>query len=134
MTWTPCLEDTDQINNSGGQLILLARDEFLKRFPDEAILRSLHDSHGVIGFEGYYKILCAKKYVYGSIVSCHEFLVRRAIEQQKGILMYILKANKFYLFNPSKIMECGIRNTRGHHSMINFEIKRGINAETQQKE
>lgn len=129
MTQLDNLQDVDSIH-ADGRILEHARMEFLKRFPDEEILRSLRDNHGLIGYESYYRVLCARKYIYGSIVSCHEDLIRRAIEQEKGLLMYILKCNKFYLFNPSKIMIGGVRNIRGGSCMINFEIKRGINAET----
>jgi len=128
------LENVSEIRCFHGLVLEHARDEFLSRFPDETVLRPLRDRQGIVGYEAYYRILCAKKYIYGSIVSCHEMLVRRAIEQEKWLLMYILKNNKFYLFNPSRIMESGVRNFRGGERMINFEIKRGVNAETGQKD
>lgn len=134
MAWQADLSDVTEIKNSAGIILERARNEFSQRIRDDDVIKGIHDIHGLIAYETYYRLLCAKKYVYGNIVSCHEYLVRRAIEQEKGVLMYISETDKFYLFSPSWIMSNGTRNERGGVPMINFNIKGGINAETGQKE
>lgn len=122
------IEDTKTIKNSGGELILKALNEAKERLKQVVVSR-LTDTHGVIGYETNKVILCAKKYIFGNIVSCHKGLLKKAIDTDKKLLMYIEKANKFYAFDPNTCLKNGVENKRGANIMVNFKIREGYNYE-----
>jgi hypothetical protein len=123
--WIPNTGNSEKLKNSGGALIHKAKEEFMKR-SGLRLITALSDSIGVMGyvFPGY--ILCAKEYVYGWVVSCHESLVMSAAEHDLKVIMYIHKVDKFYVFRPEDIKIKGTINQRLGINMINFDIRLGV--------
>lgn len=126
--WTPDLDDKKGVKKGIGTWITKARDEYKKRFRDYP-LKALRDSIGIFAYVYSDKILVAKKYVYGNIVSAHKKAVERAYQQKKDFVMYIVESNSFYKFDTEKIIQKGRLNKRNGIEMLNFNITLGMNIE-----
>jgi len=121
--WKPNLSNTIRID-APGSLLQLAAEKFAVRY-NEYIIKPIKDAHGQIAYLTANCVLCAKSYIFGSIVSCHEALCDLAIELNKELVMYIDKNNAFYQFDPFEVLLEGQINQRGGFNMINFSIKLG---------
>ena len=89
------------------------------------ILNKIYDKSGLIGYEIGQHVVVAKTYSYGWIVSAHKKIVELAQKKRKGLVMYIDKSNRFYMFNPKDVLKYGKINYRGDNVMINFDINMG---------
>lgn len=130
--WIPRIIDVPDITHSSGALIFKAGNKCKERLK-ERILQGFRDDVGLFGFATDSFVLCAKSYVYGWIVSCHKYLLEQAIRREVALVMYIDRNDKFYKFNPKGCLERGTENKRGGIPMINFDVRDGINCETNQK-
>jgi hypothetical protein len=111
-----------------GKVLDKAVHECVARLKKEPI--KLHkDWNGRVAYEIDDAILVAKRDTYGYIVSCHKFLVDIARNNNKWILMYLLKNNMFYWFDAKEIWEKAEENFRGGAPMLNFDINLGQNLE-----
>ena len=104
--------------------------EAFQKFQPAHLQDKLSDEKGVFALNTDRGVLCAKKYVYGNIVSSHKRAVVSAANQNKKLVMYIKTANKFYQFNPFEIIRDGMENIRGNAKMLNWNIKYGERVKT----
>lgn len=133
MSWTPNLSDVNSTTNSGGILIIKARNEFAKRINPKSFT-PIRDDRGLIAFETDHHILCAKKAPYGFIVSCHKMLLERAMLTKKQLVMFIEQSDNFYEFDPQRCSNEGTINLRAGQEFTNFDIRWGKNLEKTKEE
>lgn len=127
MSWQPDLKGVPEVKSSG-TILDKAVHECVKRLQRHPI-KLYKDKYGRVGYELQDAILVAKKELYGYLVSCHTTIVEEAYEKNKIVLMYILKTDTFYKFDPFEILRKGVPNKRGGVEMLNFPIGMGINFE-----
>lgn len=133
MTWQPKLDDVEDLSVKQKRLLSKAAFECEKRL-GVPVRNPITDKHGTVAFSTHYFILCAHRYVYGNIVSCHEILLEIAVRDKKYLLMYIDDADKFYRFKPMRLLIVGTPNQRAGYTMINFNITEGENIEKRWKD
>ena len=126
--WIPDISDKDNVKKGTGVLITRAKEEYRKRFNDSP-LKSMKDSIGVYAYVYEDKVLVAKKYINGWIVSAHKKAVEFAYKEEKAFVMYIGDSNAFYKFDTEKIMQKSRLNHKNGVPMLNFDIKLGMNIE-----
>lgn len=119
--WIPNIKNT-QTNPGSGEILrdLVIR---LKAFNCE----KLCDEDGAFALNLENGIFVAKKYIWGNIVSCHKRAVISAMNQNKPLIMYIEKIDRFYEFNPEELLQEGKENLKGNAKMVNFKITKGRN-------
>jgi len=117
--WEPNLSNTPKRK---GKRSLLFKAQ---RIFGGVIVDRLEDEVGIFALNLIDYILVAKGYIHGYIVSAHKRAVISALNQKKEILMYIERGDKFYRFDPKKILNTGEENMKGKALMINFDIKLG---------
>lgn len=122
--WSPNLKDRYE-KPGKGEIV-----EFLANLFQNDIRGQMRDNQGVYAFLLDTEVLVGKDYIYGNIVSCHEDALDTALDQDKWIVMYIRKADKFYAFDPEEIAEGheGV-NKKSGRSMVNFRIDLGQQVE-----
>ena len=91
------------------------------------VLHRYQDDFGCYGVLFPRFILCAKKESYGWVVSCHKSLLEACIKKDVPLLMYILKSDTFYYFDPRKALE-GATNLRAGIEFVNFPVEEGVKA------
>ena len=122
--WKPKLCDVG-IEKGSGRLLWEAREKML---PLE-IQDMLSDNIGLFAMNTNKGVLCAKKCLYGSLVSCHMRAVVSAKNQGKPLLMYVKSIGSIYRFNPDDIFDNNQENVRGGETMLNFPIRLGERVE-----
>lgn len=125
--WQPNLNDV--IQRLPDEKLLRKACELVLRAQGDFPIKDYKDSHGVYAKRYGHFLLCAKKEIYGNVVSVHEDLVLEGIKLKRPIVMYIRSAGKFYSFNPYEIMKDCERNEKGLATMLNFKISLGKNLE-----
>jgi len=123
------IEDVEEITNSGGVLILKAREKCVLRLNKNLSRTFKDETKKVIGYGNEEFILVAKNYIYGNIVSCHKELLNIAKKEGIFLLMYINTNDKFYKFDPDECLSQSEDNFRGGIVMSNFKINLGKNFE-----
>ena len=93
-------------------------------------MTEIKDRHGVFAYETPGIILVARKYVWNKTVSTQEFLVKKAAEENKRIVVYIDQDHTFHSFDSQIILKDNWKNERGKHTMLNFEVELGTDITT----
>lgn len=133
MSWEPKLNDVKDLSLTQKRLLSKAAYECDKRLC-VPVQQPIVDKHGTVAFNTPYFILCARRYIYGNIVSCHEILLDIAIRDKKYLVMYIDAPDQFYRFKPMRLLIIGTPNKRADYTMINFPISEGENIEKRWKD
>lgn len=115
----------DLPGKAGTGKLLRQLNYVLKGNPYYKITGWLADPQGNFAYVTNKGIFVAKGYNFGYLVSCHLRAVVAAINQKKPLIMYLKNQDRFYRFDPSKILESGQENLKGEARMINFNIKLG---------
>lgn len=86
----------------------------------------LGDDYGVFAINLPRFVLVAKQYIMGWVVSAHKRAIVSALNQSKPLVMYLGEQDKFYEFDPKKILEDNVgENYKGTSLMVNFDIRLG---------
>ena len=123
MAWKPNLDNVVQRIPEGNLLRKASRKVYFKtgHFPSFRY----YDEHGGYALRYPNFILCAKKEIYGNVVSCHRQIVFDGIERKLPIMMWIDDSNDFYAFDPNEVLKTGEINEKGKSTMLNFSVKLG---------
>lgn len=104
----------------------LLKEALAKLHIPEDKTKPVRDNYGIIGYEISAHVLVAKPMFYkGTILSCHNDIIYRAMVTSKKILFYISYYNSFYEFEPGEVSFSGHRNRRGNATMVNFFVSQG---------
>ena len=119
--WSPDLSDVPCKKVAGMSLLNVAIEAL-----HCSIKGRMMDDNGTYAYVLDDAVLVAKRYIYGYIVSAHEKAVKKARDNNLNLVMYIGNQNKFYSFNPSKVIEQSHENVRGGSVMLNWSIRLGV--------
>ena len=101
-------------------------EDIKKYLPVISTVVILKDDYGSIAVETDNHFFVAKKNPYGDIVSVHKTIWDLALERNKKLMMYLKSNESFYEFNPLEISDT-TPNQRGEATMINFDLRAGVN-------
>jgi len=90
------------------------------------------DDHGTFAWSNEKHIVCAKSRPHfdrfgNTIISCHELIVRAALDNHLRILMYIDSQHRLFEFDPWEVVNdpTSTNNFRDEVMMVNFLLKLG---------
>lgn len=107
-----------------GKLLFRAVVKIVEKF-NMRVLHKYKDAFGTYAVLFRKFILVAKKESYGWIVSCHKSVLEECIKKQIPLLMYILKNDTFYYFDPRESIK-GKINLRAGVEFCNFPVEEGV--------
>jgi hypothetical protein len=126
--WKPLIRDVEQEESMPQTFGILLTSAFsiLQRRTRIIIEDRLMDEHGIFAYLTNLGVLCARQYIWGSVVSCHKRIIYSALNINKPVIMYIANAGKFYAFQPKDLIEYGKENERGGVTFVNFNVSLGV--------